>query len=168
MNSSPTTNGPAAEAAGSNPVGYELMFIAGLSIVAAMIAWQAFELPMFATDGTVGPGFFPVPLSLMFLAGLLFHGAQLGRLWRRAHVQTVESLFVRSQYIAIVLMVLAAIIGSIAGLTIAVIGLLFGGLMSIERLCVRESLVFSAGFLSLFYLVFDRWLGQNIGLNGIF
>jgi hypothetical protein len=168
MDRSPSKNDPAAVSAGSPPAKYELGFTLALAAVVAAICWQALSLPLFASDGTVGPGFFPVPLSCLLLGGLLMHAVKLWGIWRREIGVKAEPLFVGVQYIAFGLLVGAALIGSAAGLAVAITLLLVGGLIFIERCSLLESLTFSVVFLLSFYLVFDRWLGQNIGLNGLF
>ena len=161
------TDDPAAEATGFPPVKYELCFTVLLAILVAAIVWQASSLPTFGPDGTVGPGFFPIPLSLALLVGLAFHTVKLWKDLRRTTDRGAGGVFGIAQYFAVALVLLAAVIGSVSGLAIAIMLLLFGGLITIERLPVFESVVFTVVFLILFYFLFDLWLGQNIGLNGL-
>lgn len=159
---------PAAEAAGKPRAVFELVFVLALAIGTAAMAWQAISLPIFAADGTVGPGFFPIPLTLILLAGLALYAVSLiRRLHTFAPREGDTAVFDRPQLIAIGLVVVVTLIGGLIGLYAAVALILVVGLFLVDRLTIRESLLFAIGALIVFYLTFDLWLGQNIGLDAI-
>jgi len=159
--------------AGDAPVAAELGFILCLAALAAAVAWQALTLPVFAPDGTVGPGFFPIPLSLLLLVGSLLYAVALLRRLRHSQGESGKDLarpplLNARQIAALGLLALAALLGSTLGLFATVGLLLLFGLLSVERLRLLESAAFTLGALIVFYLVFDAALGMNIGLNGMF
>ena len=164
----PTTETPAADAAGRPSPVFELAFVLVLAVGVAAMAWQALSLPLFGPDGAVGPGFFPIPLTLLLLAGLVVYAVSLAQRLRSATGLARSSpVFDRPQMIAIALVVVVTLIGGFIGLYAAVALILVAGLFLVDRLTIRESLLFAIGALIVFYLTFDLWLGQNIGLDAI-
>lgn len=152
------------------PVAVELAFVVGLALIAAAICWQALSLPTFGFDGAVGPGFFPIPISLAVLAGLVVHAVMLARKLvrqpRKAGPKT-QPVFDARQLTVIGILAVSVVIGDFIGL-FAVMGLiLVVGLLSVERLKPVETAAFTIGTLLVLYLIFDAWLGMNIGLNGL-
>lgn len=161
----------AAEAGGASVV-VEIAFVLGLAVLTGAICWQALALPILAADGTVGPGLFPIPISLGLFAGLAIYAVSLGRrrLGVRRTTRTAAShppVFDVRQIVILVLLAGAALAGSTIGLFATVGLMLLIGLLTVERLKPLEAIGFTIGALVFLYLVFDVWLHMNIGLNGI-
>ena len=166
---------PPSEAASDTSgasVGVELAFVLGLAALTVTIGWQALMLPVFNADGTVGPGFFPIPISLALSIGLGLYALVLARrlMSLRQSAREPDShppVFNARQMAILVLLTGAVLAGSTIGLFATVGLLLLTGLLTVERLKAREAIAFTIGALIVFYLVFDVWLHMNIGLSGI-
>jgi hypothetical protein len=169
---------PSEPSSGSGPeygnasVGVEIAFVLGLIALIGAICWQALSLPIFAVDGTVGPGLFPIPISFGLLAGLIVYVFAIGGklLSARQDIRAPAShppVFDLRQ-VAILLLVAGAVLaGSTIGLFATVGLLLLIGLLTVEGLKPLETVGFTIGALIVFYLIFDAWLHMNIGLNDI-
>lgn len=163
-----------AGAAGNarRPVG-EIVFALALLAFILSIFVQALRLPILQDDGTIGPGFFPISLSVLMIAMV---GAFLVFLTIRAKQPQPtakqdgadEPVVTRDQLMMVGLLVLTTLLGGYVGL-LAVAGvLLLAGLVFIERVGWRAGILFTLGTLVGVYLVFDFWLGMDVGLRGLF
>jgi len=160
-----------AKAAGGarRPVG-EIVFALALLALILSVFVQALPLSIVQDDGTVGPGLFPMVLSVLMIAMV---GGFLVSLFVRAgpavqEKQAGEPVVTRDQLMMVGLLVLATLVGGYVGL-LAVAGvLLLAGLVFIERVGWRSAILFTLGTLVGVYLVFDFWLGMDVGLRGLF
>jgi len=161
-----------AKAAGTarRPVG-EIAFALALLALILTVFVQALPLSILQSDGTVGPGLFPMVLSVLMMAMV---GAFLVfTIWTKQPRPAAkeegadEPIVTRDQLMMVGLLVLATLLGGYVGL-LAVAGvLLLAGLVFIERVGWRAGILFTLGTLVGVYLVFDFWLGMDVGLRGL-
>ncbi|WEX10769.1 tripartite tricarboxylate transporter TctB family protein [Chelativorans sp. AA-79] len=154
------------------PVG-ELVFALVIMLIVVSIFIQGLALPLFQPDGTIGPGFFPVSLSVIVLAIVAGHTIYLGAALARRRSQRDDSaipggIVTHDQFILTGLILLAVLIGDRIGLLAASGMVLLAGLLFIERVGLRASVLFTLGTLASVYLIFDLWLGMNVGLRALF
>jgi len=174
MDATRDNNPNEAEAAGNarRPVG-ELIFAFVLMLAILSIFVQALPLPLFQSDGTVGPGFFPVSLSILMivLVGAYIVFLALGSRRsqpRDTRQEPTEAVVTGDQFVLAGLLVLGILVGNYIGL-LAVTGIvLLAGLVFVERVGWRAGILFTLGTLIGVYLVFDLWLGMDVGLRGLF
>lgn len=163
--------GGAASAARARIV--ELVFVAGLVVFVLTLAWQFLDLRVFTPDGSVGSGFYPLGLAVVLLVLLAIRLMRVAaRLVTKAPPaeddEADSGRITREQILLAALVIAAIIIGTWAGL-FAVVGLfLVVALLTLERVGLRAAVLFTLGTLVPVYLIFDLWLGMNVGLNGLF
>lgn len=164
------------DAAGTGqPLVGEFVFALVLMLGIATVLFQGLQLPFFQPDGAIGAAFFPVTLSLLMMAVIGGYMARLGFAWLRQRRTSAvakpiggDPLVTRDQFILCGLIVLSVIVGGYIGL-LATSGLvLAAGLLVIERVGLRAAILFTIGTLVCIYLIFDLWLGMNVGLRGLF
>lgn len=166
------TNG--AKAGEARPPVGELVFALVIMLMVISIFIQALTLPFFQPDGTIGPGFFPVSLSAFVLAIIAGHMIYLrAAALARTRSQADDSvgpggIVTLDQFILTGLILLAVLIGDRIGLLAASGMVLVAGLLFVERVGLRASLLFTLGTLAGVYLIFDLWLGMNVGLRALF
>ena len=151
------------------PLG-EIAFALALLAFILSIFVQALQLPILQDDGTIGPGFFPVCLSVLMIAmvGAFVVFTVRAKQPQPAAKQGDEPVITRDQLMMVGLLVVTTLLGAYVGL-LAVAGiLLLAGLVFIERVGWRAAILFTLGTLIGVYLVFDFWLGMDVGLRGLF
>lgn len=163
--------GEAADAA--RPLAGEFAFAIALVLLVVSVLVQALELPFFQPDGSIGSAFFPVSISLFVLALLggylvfLVVSMARSRPRRAATVPAYDQVAIRDQLVLSGLIVFTVLVGDRIGLSAAIGILLLTGLLSIERVGLRASLLFTLGTLVSVYLIFGLWLGMDVGLRGL-
>lgn len=145
----------------------ELAFLGVLSLVLASFLWQILSLRMFA-HGSVGAGFYPLCVVSILIGLVLLRAVRLipGLRERRGAGQ-VGAITARQAVLA-ALVCGAIAVGTFSSLIVSLALFLLSGLLAIERVGLRRALLFTLGSLIAVYLIFDLWLGMNIGLNGLF
>ena len=168
---------PAAQESGAGHAarssGVELAFLGLLGLLVLSFIWQLWSLSAFQ-GGSIGPGFYPLSLAVLLLALVLVRAIRVVVTMPKRSA-TLEGgavapggMVIRDQILLVALIVVGVLIGYWSGLFVTVGLFLVAGLLSIERVGLRRALTFAAGALVAVYLIFDFWLGMNVGLKGLF
>jgi len=167
--------GEAAEAA--SQLQGELAFAIFLLLLVGSVFWQALTLPFIEPGGAIGSGFFPISLAVIVMLLIIFHGVfgmvKLIRMRKEQRASGTKSTqktsgINRDQLVLLGLIILAVLVGDRIGLFATAGMVLLFGLLFIERVGLRASLLFTLGTLVAIYLIFDFWLGMKIGLSQLF
>lgn len=151
----------------------EVAFVLVLLATIVSVFVQALSLPIFLPDETIGPGFFPIVLSVLMIVLVGGHAAYLAiaRPMKTAAAERSDpngAIVTARQLMLVGLVVLALAVGDLIGL-LAITGIvLLAGLVLVERVPLRAALIFTLNTLLCVYLVFDLWLGMNVGLRDLF
>lgn len=135
-----------------------------LLVLVVSLAVQAVTLPFVEADnGTIGAGMFPSILSLGLIVGLLVYIVRLSVRIARDKSDTAPSrVIVRNQVIFLAAVVLAIVMGGLAGLLVSSAVVLLVSFVLLERLSWQRSILVTGATVLLAHLVFDVALGLNL------